>query len=97
MIYSVNGVDFEWDADKATKVLDAHKVAFTEACTVFFDLNEVTMSDNRFDYPEQRYITIGVSNKARLLVVAWVQRNDRIRLITAIKATRKHEQRYEKG
>lgn len=97
MIHSINQTVFEWDEDKAVKVLKNHKLTFAEVCTVFFDVNEVTMNDNRFDYPEQRYITIGMSNKARLLVVAWTQRGERIRLITAIKAEKKHEQRYRHG
>lgn len=97
MIYSINGISFEWDENKAKKVLEEHNLTFEEACTVFFDVNEVTMSDNRFDYGEHRYITIGMSYKARLLVVAWMQRDENIRLITAMKAEGKHEKRYRQG
>ncbi|OOR88851.1 hypothetical protein B0181_07575 [Moraxella caviae] len=93
--YELNGLIFEWDDDKADKVQKSHKIQFVEVCTVFFDENELTYEDVRFDYDEQRFITIGLSNRARLLVVGWTLREN-IRLITAIKAERKHEQIYQR-
>lgn len=60
----------------------------------FFDIYEITYADSRFD--EMRYVTIGMSDLARLLVIAWTQRNENIRLITAMKAEKSHEQRYRR-
>ncbi len=94
-IFECNGLIFEWDDEKSEKVLKEHDIAFEEACTVFFDDNEVTVSDTRFEYEETRYMTIGMSNKARLLVVAWTEREN-IRLITVIKAGKKYEQKYRR-
>ncbi len=96
MIYEYNGLIFEWNDEKAKKVYQDHKITMEEACTVFFDENEFTTIDSRFGYNEERYITIGMSNKIRLLVVAWTERNENIRLITAIKAENKYEQKYRK-
>lgn len=91
------GIAFEWDSDKEKLVQQQHKISFAECCSVFLDINYVTIPDGRFDDDEQRFLTIGMSNQARLLVVAWTQRNKNIRLITAIKAERYHEQRYNNG
>ncbi len=95
MIFEYRGLIFEWDDEKSKKVLQEHGIAFEEACTIFFDDNEITLPDTRFEYGEIRYITVGMSNKARLLVVAWTEREN-IRLITAIKAGKKYEQRYRR-
>ena len=65
------GMQFEWDDDKQILVIEGHNIDFIEACSVFFDDNEVTFADNRFEDGEQRFITIGMSNQARLLVVGW--------------------------
>lgn len=65
------GMQFEWDDDKQILVIEGHNIDFIEACLVFFDDNEVTFADNRFEDGEQRFITIGMSNQARLLVVGW--------------------------
>lgn len=94
--YTLNGLIFEWHDEKEILVETGHKISFTEACSVFFDMNELTFEDTRFDYSEQRYITIGFSEQARLLVVAWTQRTETIRLITAIKAESKHERLYQR-
>lgn len=92
--YEFGGLSFEWDNQKAVEVLRKHSVSFEEAATVFLDFNELTTIDDRFHYNEERYITIGMSFKARLLVVSWTQRNNNIRLITATKAGKKYERRY---
>lgn len=88
------GIQFEWHDGKAELVFEEHNLTFAEACSVFFDDNEVTFADNRFDDSEQRFITIGMSNQARLLVVSWTQRENKYRLITAMKAEKKHEKYY---
>ncbi len=90
------GIEFEWDSDKELLVANEHNIYFSEACSVFTDNNEVTFIDNRFDDGEQRFITIGMSNQARLLVVSWTQRGTKYRLITAIKAEKKHEKHYNR-
>lgn len=90
------GIFFEWDSDKELLVTQKHNITFSEACSVFIDDNEVTFVDNRFDDNEQRFITIGMSNQARLLVVSWTQRGMNYRLITAIKAEKKHERHYNR-
>lgn len=94
--YTLYGLNFEWDDVKEALVQKEHRLNFKEVCTVFFDENELTYEDKRFDYHEQRFITIGLSEKAELLVVGWTQRGDTIRLITAIKAEKNNERLYQR-
>ena len=70
-------------------------VAFTEAATVFDDVLSVTFSDPDHSIEEDRYISVGMSNRGRLLVVAHTDRDDRIRIMSARKATRRERKLYE--
>ena len=87
--------DFEWDPEKAEKNLLKHNVEFEEARTVFDDPIFITFLDEEHSIDEERYITIGLSNKGRLLLVAHAERNDRIRIISARKATKNEEKFYQ--
>lgn len=91
--HKLANLNFEWDTEKHQKVLDKHQISFEEAASIFLDLNEKTFQDLRFD-DELRFITIGLSNQARLIAVAWTARSGSIRLITALKATKNHEKQY---
>ena len=71
-----------------------HGIWFEEAQTVFDDPMFITVIDDEHSDDEERYITIGMSNRGRLLMVAHTDRNARIRLISARKATRREEQFY---
>jgi hypothetical protein len=63
-------MEFEWDPSKAAVNLRKHKITFNEAATVFGDDYGITVSDPDHSADEQRYITIGLSNRGRLLIVA---------------------------
>jgi len=54
-------MDFEWDADKAQKNLEKHGIRFEIAAAVFIDPNHITAIDDRFDYGEERYVTLGLT------------------------------------
>lgn len=85
---------FDWDPHKASKNVEKHQVSFEEAATVFDDLMFITVIDDKHSFDEERYITIGLSNQGRLLMVAHTDRESRIRIISARKATAKEEQFY---
>ena len=85
---------FEWNPNKATRNLKRHEVSFDEATTVFDDPMFVTVIDDEHSDDEERYITIGLSRQARLLVVAHTDRAGQVRIISARKVTRKEEQFY---
>ncbi len=58
---------FEWDPRKAAKNLSRHGVSFREAATVLGDSLGATVSDPDHSSAEDRYITVGSSNRGRLL------------------------------
>jgi uncharacterized DUF497 family protein len=76
-------MEFEWDPGTAADNLRKHKVSFTEAATVLGDFPGTTTSDPDHSGDEHRYITIGLSNRDRFLVVAHAERHGRIRIISA--------------
>lgn len=88
---------FEWDPEKAKRNLKIHKVSFDEASTVFGDTMSLTIHDPLHSDEEDRFVIIGNSHKNRLLVVVHVERGNRIRIISARKATRKEKIQYEEN
>ena len=88
---------FEWDKSKAARNLQKHQVSFEEAATVFDDPNFITVIDEEHSGDEERYITIGVSQLARILMVAHTDRGGHIRIISARKATRQEMRFYAKA
>lgn len=88
-------MEFEWDADKATSNLSKHGVGFAEAMTIFADPLEVMILDPAHSEAEMRFVSVGLSDVGRLLVVSYTEREQRIRIISARKATRKERSHYE--
>ncbi|MBF0239039.1 MAG: BrnT family toxin [SAR324 cluster bacterium] len=84
---------FEWDPNKASSNINKHKITFDEASTVFQDTRSLTIDDPLHSWDEERLIIIGMSHKNRLLVVVHTEREDKVRIISARKAT-KNERRY---
>jgi uncharacterized DUF497 family protein len=82
---------FEWHDAKAAANLRNHGVSFELAKTVFKDTLAVGRLDDREDYDEKRSIIIGMAEDHTLLFVAYTERSDRIRIISARGVT-KHEQ-----
>jgi uncharacterized DUF497 family protein len=92
----ITGVIYEWDAAKATSNLRRHEVSFAEATSVFLDPAALTFGDPDHSDEEEREITIGASAKQRILFVSHCARGDRIRIISARKATRRERSQYAK-
>jgi uncharacterized DUF497 family protein len=90
-------LDFEWDDEKAKKNLRKHGVSFEEAATVFGDPLALTIADPLHSELEERYVTLGESQRRRLLVVVATDRGDKIRIISARVATRRERKDYEEG
>jgi uncharacterized DUF497 family protein len=88
-------MDFEWDPRKAEINFRKHRVSFTEAGTVFGDELAITVPDPDHSKHEDRFITIGWSNRRRLLIVSHTDRDDRIRIISARELTRNERKAYE--
>jgi uncharacterized DUF497 family protein len=90
-------MEFEWDPRKARTNLRKHGVSFTEAGTIFGDDLAITVSDPDHSDNEDRYITIGWSDRRRLLIVSHTDRGDRIRIISARELTKAERKEYEKA
>ncbi len=87
--------EFDWDHTKAANNIRKHRVSFDEAKSVFNDPDFITVVDAEHSIDEERYITIGWSEKGRLLILAHTDREGRIRIISARKATKREEKFYE--
>jgi uncharacterized DUF497 family protein len=73
---------FEWDKRKAKNNLSKHKVSFEEASTIFGDPLSITIDDPlHSSQDEQRFITIGLSYRGKILVVVHCDKRDTIRII----------------
>ena len=88
---------FEWDKRKALANQRKHRVSFEEAGTVFSDTFAVTGADPDHSVGESRWLTFGVSDRGRLLVVSHTDEGDIIRIISARPATRAERKLYEEG
>jgi hypothetical protein len=89
---------FEWDENKNQTNQSKHKISFEEAQTVFYDDQALVIDDPEHSEQEDRFIILGMSRKANLLVVCHCYRASEtvIRIISARKAT-KTESNYYKG
>ena len=90
----MNGRQFEWDRDKADANRRKHGVTFEEASTVFDDPNAWVEYDQSHSQDEDRWLVIGLSSRLRLLTVCYTKRNEKIRLISAHRATKAETHRY---
>ena len=89
-------MQYGWDPTKAAANLATHGVSFAEAVTVLEDDFALTREDPDSE-GEQRFVTLGMSGFANLLVVVYTYREpDVIRIISAWRANRGQRVRYEK-
>lgn len=87
---------FEWDPDKAKLNIRKHRVSFEEAKTVFLlDELSATTADPDHSDRENRFITLGLSTKGRLLTICHTERGEFIRIISARPVTRQEREIYE--
>ena len=84
-------MEFEWDEQKAGVNLQKHHIDFRDAVLVFFDSNR--LDDEDYSTSEERYRTIGLV-RGRVLFVVYTWREERIRIISARKATQHERQKY---
>ena len=87
----------EWDPKKAKSNLKKHGVSFEEAATALSDPMAATGADPDHSITEERYVTFGVSEKGRLVVVSHTEKDETIRIISARKASKGERELYEEG
>ncbi len=92
-------IKFDWDSGKARANLRKHGVSFEEAQTVFYDEYARQFYDEGSSEQEDRFLMLGMSLQARILVVVHCERASGhvIRIISAREATSKERAYYEGG
>jgi uncharacterized DUF497 family protein len=88
-------MEFQWDPNKAAGNLRKHGVSLEEAATAFGDPLSAIVSDPDHSTQKDRYLMIARSAQLRLLIVSFVERGDRIRIISARRLTRSERKAYE--
>ena len=89
-------IEFEWDEAKGAANLKRHHVSFVEAKSIFFDEFGVQFFDDEHSSDEERFLMLGMSSSASLLIVCHCERNRgaTIRIISARKATKRESAFY---
>jgi uncharacterized protein len=91
------GLTFEWDSRKAASNLRKHGVSFEEAATAFADPLSLTINDPDHSHDEERFLLLGHSFRARLVVVSHTDSGERIRVISARLAGALERKTYEES
>ena len=87
-------LEFEWHKAKAEANLRRHGVSFDSAKTVFKDPFAIEFLDDREEHGEERFVIVGTAEAKILLFVAYTERAERIRIISARRATQYEEDDY---
>ncbi len=90
-------MSFEWDPQKAEANFKKHGVRFPEAESVFEDDCAITIKDDESDSGEQRFVSVGMGVKGRVLVVVYCYRGSNIRIISARMAEAQERRQYEEA
>ena len=90
-------MEFEWDPEKAEANEKKHGVSFHEGASVLGDPLAITFPDPDHSDEEERYLTFGLSQFNRLLVISHTERRDQTRIISARLLTRQERTIYEEG
>ncbi len=91
---------FEWDENKKKANLKNHGVSLEEVIQIFDDPFHISILDKRFDYFDERWITIGITKRKKVIVAGYLyylteEGEEITRMITARKATKKEREQYE--
>ena len=92
-------MSFEWDPEKNSSNVNKHGVSFEKAREVFEDPLHLSLLDERFSSFEERWITMGQAHDGEVLIVAHLysveHEDERIRIISARRTTKKERELYE--
>jgi len=87
-------LEFEWDKAKAEANFRRHGVSFDLARAVFRDPFAIERLDDREEHGEDRFVIVGAAEGKALLFVAYTEREERIRIISARRATQNEQDDY---
>ena len=86
-------MEYEWDDKKNQQNQIKHGVDFYDAVHIFRDNDRIEWLDDRKDYQERRYRTVGMVHGV-LLTVIYTPKSRRYRLISARKASKHERETY---
>ncbi len=89
-------IKFEWDLVKAISNQKKHGISFEKAQSVFYDELAIQFYDDN-NVEEERFLLLGVSSKHKILMICHCEREsgDKVRIISARKATKNERRFYE--
>ena len=87
-------IGFDWDEGNKYKNWEKHRVNFHECEEVFFNKPIVLLHDKKHSQKEERFITLGITNSKRRLIVSFTIRNNKIRIISARSQSQKERKIY---
>jgi len=87
-------MEFEWDENKNRQNQQKHGVSFEEVKEIFLGVVFTSVSD-KLDYGEIREVSIGAIQKVAIAAVVHTNRNGKVRIISARKATQKERRKYD--
>ena len=88
-------MDYEWDPEKTTQNLRTHGVHLSYGADVLEDVYALTREDASAQ-GEQRWVSVGMDGLGRVLTVVYTYRGERIRLLSARRATKREREYYER-
>jgi uncharacterized DUF497 family protein len=88
-------IEFEWDENKRKLNIEKHKIDFADAIIIFEDI-VYTMPDDRKDYGERRFVSIGLMYGVEITVV-YAVRPGIFRIISARRAHSKERRKYHEA
>lgn len=89
-------MEFDWNPNKRATVPADRGIDFVDLLVAFTDPDRVLVIDDRKDYGETRFNMLGKVNE-RVIHLTFTQRADVIWIITAWKANKREQRRYEQG
>ncbi|MCD8120354.1 MAG: BrnT family toxin [Lachnospiraceae bacterium] len=95
----MESIRFEWDENKNRINKIKHRNSFEEATSVFYDAEAIVIDAPEHSEEEERFLILGLSRKANLLVVCHCCRDSDtvIRLISARRATKNETRQYNEN
>ena len=94
-IEKIKPLEFEWDTGNKEKNWKKHQVDFRECEEIFSNKELKTFYDIKHSQKENRFISLGITDKKRRLIVTFTVRNKKIRVVSARDMSRKERKLYE--
>lgn len=88
---------FDWDQGNTVKNLIKHGIECRQAEESFLDENSLILDDVEHSTKEERYFLIGKDHQGIVLYVVFMQRNNKVRVISARIANKKERRSYEQN